>query len=161
MDSARTPGNEKRGRSDPQIIVIGPALLQAEIRKPGFGDFFGKVAVGIHRLVISQDTDQARIDRKGTNWPEHGFLELLFRSEAGFLHDRIHPAAHKIDIRKTFLQIPVDPCGIGSHKMMETDQEDGNCPWTVRKPVDRISHSLDRDVLKTPLIKVFLFQQYT
>ena len=121
VETGGAPCDQQGSGSNPQVIVIGPAPVKAEKFKTRSGNLPGKVALGINRLIISQYTDQAGVREQRTDRPEHGFLELLFRREAGLLHDRIHPASHEIDIRKSFFQSFENPGNVSPHKMMETD----------------------------------------
>ena len=46
-----------------------------------------------------------------------------------FLHDRIHEAAHKNDLRETYAQFFIDSVQVASKKMMQTDSKKEHCFW--------------------------------
>ena len=68
----------------------------------------------------------------------HGFPEFLIRSQTMFLHDRIHIAPYKINIRESGFQFMINRLQITAHKVMETHCKKQHCLWLLRKSVQHI-----------------------
>ena len=64
------------------------------------------------------------------------------------LHDWIHVTADKTDIRETVLQFTVNIVQIASHKMMQTNRKQQNCPWMVPTFVQHICHTFDSNIFQ-------------
>ena len=123
---------------DPDALTVFFPVVELQDPSAGFPDCLRNITVGIQCLIVAEHTDQSGVNGQRTHGAEHGLLEFLLRCQAGLLHDGIHPASHKIDVRKAFLQCLKDKSGISAHKVMQADQENSHSAGAIRKAADDV-----------------------
>ena len=90
----------------------------------------------------------------------HGQAKLLIRCGACFLHDGIHEAPHKKDLRKSFFQLSIDPVQITAQKMMETYGKKQHCLWLLIQTLQDICHPFNGHILQISTQKIFFLHDH-
>ena len=90
----------------------------------------------------------------------HGQAKLLIRCGACFLHDGIHEAPHKKDLRKSFFQFSVDPVQIASQKMVKTYRKKQHCFWFLIQAVQNVRYPFDGHILQVSSKKIFFLHDH-
>ena len=112
-------------------------------------------------LLVSQMQERKKRHPVPLAEPVHKTVPpLLIRRQTVLLHNRVHVAADKTDIREPSFQFSVNVIQIASHKMMQTYRKKQNGFRMISPLVQHIGYALDGQLLQIAVQKILFFHNY-